>query len=128
MTGRGNLKSLAPLLYSQFDSWETGYEENHAKEFTRAQLAKYHETCPTNNVNHELYKTYSVVAVSYGSRSGEPILLHFGFDGCNASKKISYITRQDHNLFIFLMFLLFILKLFFFYIYKERRWILYDNL
>jgi len=34
-TGKGNLKSLAPLLYSNLTVWETGYEEAHAEPFTR---------------------------------------------------------------------------------------------
>lgn len=46
MTGRGDLKSKAPLLYSQFETWETGYEEAHAKEFTRDQLVGYFKESP----------------------------------------------------------------------------------
>ena len=34
-TGKGNLKSLAPLLYSNLTVWETGYIEAHAEPFTR---------------------------------------------------------------------------------------------
>lgn len=60
MTGRGDLKTLAPLLYSLFETWETGYSESHAKEFIREQLLRFHTEYPNDQVGMFL-KAYSVV-------------------------------------------------------------------
>jgi hypothetical protein len=95
LTGRGDLESLCPLLWTSFDSWEKGYLESHAKEFTRKMLQQYHLTCPENDVDHEFYKSYSVVGTSYGGRSGEPIKVHFWQPGCKPDKDHSYISKRD---------------------------------
>ena len=90
MTGRGDLKTLAPLLYSLFETWETGYSESHAKEFTREQLLRFHTEYPNDQVGMFL-KAYSVVGCSYGATRCEPRILEFGYDGCKPDSIVSFI-------------------------------------
>ena len=42
---------MLPVLYAGFNQWENGYEEKHAKEFTKEQLLALHEL-PNNGYSN----------------------------------------------------------------------------
>jgi hypothetical protein len=59
---------LAPIIYSNLTKYETGYEEKHAKEFTKDELIRLHEL--PNTKESLVWKAYATVATSNASRSG----------------------------------------------------------
>ena len=66
--GKGDLKHLAPIIYSNLTKWETDYEESHAKDFTKEELIRLHEA--PNTAQTLVWKAYSATATSNASRSG----------------------------------------------------------
>jgi hypothetical protein len=66
--GKGDLKFLAPIIYSNLTKWETDYEESHAHEFTKEDLIRLHQL--KNDKTTLVWKAYSAIATSNAARSG----------------------------------------------------------
>lgn len=58
---------LAPVIYSNLTKYETGYEEKHAKEFTKEDLVRLHEL-PKTPLSL-VWKAYATIATSNAARS-----------------------------------------------------------
>lgn len=97
ITGRGDLKAILPVLYAGFNVWENGYEEKHAKEFSKEQLLALYDLPNTNDT--KFWKAYSAAAVSAAFRSLEPHQLQFGFEGAVATYPVSYIRKLEDGTF-----------------------------
>ena len=94
MTGRGELKIILPVLYASFNHLESGYEESHAREFTKEDLLKLHALDDNNTTL--FYKAYSAAAVAFASRSSETFKLNFWKTGAIPDEKHSFIQKlQD---------------------------------
>eukprot|EP01036_Dinobryon_divergens_P033151 gene33151-42874_t len=76
LSGKGDLKSLAPLLYEDLTTWETGYQEAHASDFTREEMIRFHNEAD-NSPDHTFWKAYASIATSFAARSSEPCNIQF---------------------------------------------------
>ena len=59
ITGNGDLKMILPQLYAKFDTWESGYNEKHARAFSKEEMLKFHKEHKNDNIGI-LYKAYPI--------------------------------------------------------------------
>jgi hypothetical protein len=83
-SGKGDLKKLAPLLYDNLTTWETGYIQGHANYFKQEELTRFMKDAP-NNPFYLVRKFYVICCCSNASRSGGMCSLTF-FDPDDTKK------------------------------------------
>ena len=76
LSGKGDLKSLATLLYEDLTTWETDYQEAHASDFTREEMIRFHNEAD-NSPDHTFWKAFTSIATSFAARSSEPCNIQF---------------------------------------------------
>ena len=75
-SGKGELKRLAPIIFTNINHWEAGYEEKHAPSFEKDQILEFLNT-RNYTADHLWWGAYCIIAKAYAARSGEPCMTGF---------------------------------------------------
>eukprot|EP01031_Cornospumella_fuschlensis_P028042 gene28042-33861_t len=75
MTGKGDLKTMAPLIENNLDKWDKIYKPVKAKVFTKEQIGYFLRLADTPQVL--LQKAYCVLSIAFAARGYEACTLSF---------------------------------------------------